>query len=40
VPSVTGPVMSTDTALVLVATWLLASLVVAAGFGERAEITG
>lgn len=40
VPSSTGPVMSTDTALVLVAVWLLASLVVASGFGERAEITG
>jgi hypothetical protein len=32
--------MSTDTALVLVVAWLLAALVVAAGFGERAEITG
>ena len=40
VPSTTGPVMSTDTALVLVVAWLLAALVVAAGFGERAEITG
>jgi hypothetical protein len=35
-----GSSATTDTALVLVATWLLASLVVAAGFGERAEITG
>jgi hypothetical protein len=40
VPSSSGPVMSTDTALVLVAVWLVASLVVASGFGERAEITG
>ena len=40
VPSATGPVMSVDTALVLVAAWLLGSLIVAAGFGERAEITG
>ena len=40
VPSSAGPVMSIDTALVLVAVWLLGSLVVAAGFGERAEITG
>ena len=39
-PSAAGPVMSIDTALVLVVVWLVGSLVVAAGFGERAEITG
>jgi hypothetical protein len=31
---------SVNTALVLVAVWLVASLIVAAGFSERAEITG
>jgi ABC-2 type transport system permease protein len=40
VPSAGGLVMSIDTALVLVAVWLLGSVAVAAGFGERAEITG
>src|SRR5664279_5196035 len=40
VPSSAVAAMSTDTALILVAVWLLGSLVVAAGFGERAEITG
>ncbi len=35
-----GPVMSAGTALALVAVWLVTSLVVAAGFSERAEITG
>jgi hypothetical protein len=32
--------LSVGTALVLVVVWLLASLIVAAGFSERAEITG
>jgi ABC-2 type transport system permease protein len=32
--------LSTNVALVLVAIWLVGSLVVAAGFSERAEITG
>ncbi|MEA2578149.1 MAG: type transport system permease protein [Chloroflexota bacterium] len=32
--------LSTTTALVLVTVWLIGSLVVAAGFSERAEITG
>jgi hypothetical protein len=32
--------LSVGTALVLVTVWLVGSLVVAAGFSERAEITG
>jgi len=32
--------LSVDTALLLVIVWLVGSLVVAAGFSERAEITG
>ena len=40
VPSSAVAAMSTDTALILVAVWLLGALVVAAGVGERAEITG
>jgi ABC-2 type transport system permease protein len=38
-PAATTP-LSADLALLLVAAWLLGSLVVAAGFTERAEITG
>lgn len=36
----TAQALSPDTALVLLAAWLAAFLVVAAGFTERAEITG
>jgi hypothetical protein len=32
--------LSVGTALVLAAVWLVGSLIVAAGFSERAEITG
>jgi hypothetical protein len=32
--------LSADFALLLVAAWLIGSVVVAAGFTERAEITG
>jgi ABC-type transport system involved in multi-copper enzyme maturation permease subunit len=38
-PAATTP-LSADLALLLVAAWLVGSLVVAAGFTERAEITG
>jgi ABC-type transport system involved in multi-copper enzyme maturation permease subunit len=38
-PAATTP-LSADLALLLVAVWLVGSLVVAAGFTERAEITG
>jgi ABC-type transport system involved in multi-copper enzyme maturation permease subunit len=38
-PAATTP-LSADLALLLVAAWLIGSLVVAAGFTERAEITG
>ncbi|MEO7230133.1 MAG: hypothetical protein ABIZ30_06030, partial [Candidatus Limnocylindrales bacterium] len=39
-PGGAGETMSADTALVFVVVWLIGSLVVAAGFTERAEITG
>ncbi|MEO8207423.1 MAG: hypothetical protein ABI598_00200 [Chloroflexota bacterium] len=39
-PGAPGAQMSADTALVLVVVWLIGSLAVAAGFTERAEITG
>jgi ABC-2 type transport system permease protein len=39
-PDPAAAVMSIGTALVLVTVWLVGSLVVAAGFAERAEITG
>lgn len=39
-PDTSGAAMSAGVALVLVVVWLVGSLVVAAGFSERAEITG
>jgi len=39
-PAATTTPLSADFALLLVAVWLVGSLVVAAGFTERAEITG
>jgi hypothetical protein len=39
-PASTATPLSADFALLLVAVWLVGSLVVAAGFTERAEITG
>jgi hypothetical protein len=39
-PAATATPLSADFALLLVAVWLIGSLAVAAGFTERAEITG
>lgn len=39
-PDAAGAALSAGTALALVAVWLVGSLVLAAGFSERAEITG
>lgn len=39
-PQLTTTPLSADTALILVVVWMVGALVVAAGFAERAEITG